>query len=849
MHLNKIIIYLLLVSCAWSQATIVGTSTLQGAATITSGGIFVPGPNDVYVAPLAGGGNDANPCTLVQPCLTPQHATAVVRGMPGGKHIVWFRGGSYYLSSVWNLTAVDSGNSTTPIIYQNFPNETPVISAGTVVPASKWTKAGACSTGTKYTATYTTADFIDNEALFYNGDRRYRPRSSSTYLTQAGSCFATSQGPSCTQLTSAINGCSVGQFTCFDRFNLNSAADANPSWHGLAKGDVIVDDFEQWTKSTLRVQSISGTQVTLTGSTFNDTQNSGFLKDHRLIFENVLEGLGPGQWYLDRSTPNPSTSNRTLMYCAAPGEDPSNTANVIEIPQQAQIVTAAGLHDVTFRGLTFTHDNWTLPQEGLGDQQGMPNVPAAMSFVNTTDVVLDSVTARNIQGWAVEFFGDGKGSSTFSNGVCTGNGSCGNQVVRSRFFDIGADPIRIGRWPCVGNHQQVADCTVADTENSVTQHNIVQDNLMAYTGQIDPTVAAGGAWIGNSHHNLVTHNEVHHTYDTAFSVGFNYGYVTPDGSLKCATTNAAPRCLAHDNEISFNWGYQSGRGVMQDVIGGAYFAAGNTTGNTALHNKFTDAIAGWHDVHGYGGDLIYMDQGSSNVTAKFNLLARATGACFNLNPSDRKNDTFPQGNVFENNILVDCGSSTSNNVNNDPAVLRRDGSGPNAVTFRNNVVSVDLVQMALMAHKGGWFPNGNASAQFAFDHNLWWNRAAGNSLAKDFITCKNSACSPFSADFNLLSGAADFNASTWNTGTRTNAADASTGEDFGSISADPQFRMKTADDYVPAVVPPGFVSFEPAEAGRVTNFMTVPTLPDAWPTFPLDPSKDWGTPVPINPGG
>ncbi|MBZ5600473.1 MAG: hypothetical protein LAN83_19395 [Acidobacteriia bacterium] len=846
MRRTKLLVYALLASCAWGQATITGTPSIQGTVTITSGTAGLPGPNDVYLAPAAQGGSDSNPCTLTQPCLTPQHASSVVRGMPGGKHVVWFRGGTYYLTSAWSLNSADSGSATTPILYQNFPNETPVISGGVAVPATSWTQAGSCGTGTKYTASYTTATFADTEALFYNGERRYRPRSSATYLTQAGSCFATSQGSSCTQLTSPINGCAVGQFTCFDRFNLNSAGDANPSWHGLAKGDIIVDDFEQWTKSTLRVQSISGTLVTLTGATFNDSQDSGFLKDHRLIFENVLESLGPGQWYLDRSTPNINTTNRTLNYCAAPGEDPTNTANVVEIPQQAKIITAAGLHDVSFRGLTFAHDNWTIPSAGLGDQQGMPNVPAAMSFVNTTNVVLDGVTARNIQGWAVEFIGDGTGASTFSAGVCTGNGSCGNSVVRSRFYDIGADPIRIGRWPCVGNHQQVTDCRVADTENSVSQHNTVQDNLMAYTGQIQPTVAAGGTWIGNSHHNLVTHNEVHHIYDTAFSVGFNYGYENQDGSLKCASVNAAPRCLAHDNEISYNWGYQSGRGVMQDVVGGAYFAAGNTTGNTALHNKFTDAIAGWHDLHGYGGDLIYMDQGSTNVTAKFNLLARATGACFNLNPSERKNDIFPQNNVFENNILVDCGSSTSNNVNTDPAVFRRDGSNPNAVTFRNNVVSVDLGHESFMAHKGGWFPNGNATGQFEFDHNLWWNRASGNRLSGDFITCKTSACSPFSADFNLLSGAANFDTSTWNTSTRTNAGDAATGEDFGSISADPQFRMNTADDYVPAVTPSGFVPFEPGDAGRITNFMTVPTLPDAWPPFLLDPNKDWGTPIPIN---
>ncbi|MBZ5706622.1 MAG: hypothetical protein LAN63_14830 [Acidobacteriia bacterium] len=836
--MKSVLVVILAAAAAWGQSVYTGTWTSTGTATSSGSSTG----SDVYLAPASQGGSDSNPCTLAQPCLSPQHGSSVIRGMPDGKHVVTLRGGTYYLTSGWVLDSGDSGSVTTPIIYQNYTGETPVISGGVLIPAASWTQSGSCRTGTKYTASYTTATYSDMESLFYNGERRYRPRSSNDYLTQAGSCFATFQSAACTLLTSGINGCAAGNYTCFDRFNLYSAGDANASWHGLGKGDIIVDDFEQWTKSTMRVQSISGTLVTLTGRTYSDAQNSGFLKDHRLFIENVYENLGPGQWYLDRSTPDISTTNRTLNYCAAPGEDPTNAANGIVIPQQPTLLVATGLHDVTFKGLTFAHDNWTIPAAGLGDQQGMPNVPAALSFVNTTNVVLDGVTARNIQGWAVEFIGDGTGSSTFSAGVCTGDGSCGNSVVRSRFYDIGADPIRIGRWPCAGNHQQVAACTVADTENSVTQHNAVQDNLMAYTGQIQPTVAAGGTWIGNSHHNLVTHNEVHHTYDIAFSIGFNYGYENQDGSLKCATTNAAPRCLAHDNEISYNWGYQSGRGVMQDVVGGAYFAAGNTSGNTALHNKFTDAIAGWHDLHGYGGDLIYMDQGSTNVVAKFNLLARATGACFNLNPSERDHDIYPQNNVFENNVLVDCGSATSNNANNDPAVIRRDGDNPYAVVFRKNVISVDLGHESFMAHRGGWYPNGNAMGYFAFDHNLWWNRASGNSLASVFMTCKTSACQPYPGNFNLWSGAADMNTSTWNVNTRTNAGDASTGEDYGSISADPQFRMNAADDYVPAVVPAGFVPFEPGDAGRLTNTLAAPALPDAWPAYLLDPNTDWGNP-------
>ena len=108
------------------------------AAPVTSG------PNtsytaDFYVSPT---GNDAWPGTLAQPFKTVDRARRAVQSrktaVTGRTITVLLRGGTYYLPFTWNFTAADSGTSTTPVLYANYPGETPVISGGTLI--KNWTQ-------------------------------------------------------------------------------------------------------------------------------------------------------------------------------------------------------------------------------------------------------------------------------------------------------------------------------------------------------------------------------------------------------------------------------------------------------------------------------------------------------------------------------------------------------------------------------------------------------------------------------------------------------------------------------------------------------------------------------------
>ena len=853
--MKTILLFFLAASAAWGQSVYSGTWTESGSATWSANS----GSTDtnVYVAPAAQGGSDSNPCTLTQPCLTPQRASTVVRGMSGGSHLVMFRGGNYFLSAPWTLNSGDSGTAATPISYQSYPGESAVVSGGRPVVSGaagtignwldlglNFNSCGASCRGWKITLDADSAHsgyWLNTEGLFYNAERRYRPRANGgNYLRIADDCFAdTSAG--------GVNGQDYVQQSCkdasgvtqpyiyFNRFHYK-ATDALPSsYYGQARGDVEVLDFQKMTMSTMRISSIDTVNkvVVLTGSTFPDPLFHGFLANHRYLIENVKESLSQaGQWYLDRCNPTCSSKAWDLYYLAdeSKGENPT-TAEVV-LTQQPSVLVATGTHDVTFSGITFAHDNWLVGTAGLGSTQGMPDVPAAVSFVGTTNVTLDGVTVRNTQGWGVEFHSAGTSSKN-------------NKVINSRLYDIGAGAIRIGNMPCLSAGQQMHNCTaIADTELNVTQSNVVTNNLIIYGGRKDPTGNGSGVWIGNSHHNSVTHNEIAYFYAGGVSVGYNYGYENKDGSLKCPTANAAPRCLAHDNDVEYNWIYEMGRGVMDD-FGGYYSAPGNATGNVFSHNKVTDITEAISDSDGYNGVGIYFDQGSTGIVAQYNLVARVSHLCINNNLSERDDDIYPQNNLIDNNILVDCGTTHTSNANHRPAVIQRNGNNPSSFTFSHNIVSVDLSTTKMMEFPGLWgcFANDGVTAvpctqRWNQNHNLWWNRAAGHSLANSFVTCRTGACPATPTCWNGTSG----NYNCMDLGTYQGAP---YNEEPGALSFDPLFRMSGADDYVPTadLTALGFTGFDPSQAGRTSNSMSAPAQGDAFPVSLLDPQNDWGTPV------
>jgi hypothetical protein len=774
--------------------------TLLGVTSGAPGGANA----DFYVAT---NGNDAwsgtlatpNPGNTDGPFASLDRARQAVRGKPGG--VVQIRAGNYFLSAPVNFSVADSGTASAPIVYENYPGETPVISGGKLI--TGWQNIS----GNVWAVSLNASAYQNFEGLFYraagalDAQRRFRPRTTQAPANDqcpsypcSGYLYSSSLNPvtSAQQSTNCSAQLSNGQWECFDQFYFN-AGDVAPSYHAMTLGDVEVLNFEYWTMSRMRLALVDTTNAIahLTGPTFHDPTTSGWYPGHRYLIENVREALNqPGQWYLDRCPDNSQlcTSPQatwTLTYLAQLGEDPA-TAEIV-VPQLSQLIVMNGASNLVFQGLTFSHDNWMPPFVGLGDVQGMPDVTAAVSVTNSQNVVFNACIFSHTQGWGVEFVGDDSGASG------------GNQVINSELYDLGAGGIRIGKWPC---KSKGPTCTGVDSDSNVPQYNLVENNVIAGGGRVQPTGIGTGVWVGNAHHNVITHNDISDYYSGAIGVGFTYGITEGTG-------------FAHDNIVSFNRVYNLGQGVTSDM-GGIYLATSATGGNLVLNNVIHDVTHNYQDPDGYGGIGVYFDQGTSNAVAHNNLVYRLSGSAAFNNLSDHITDTYPQNNVFMNNIFA-----LSRRV-----VIQRGGENPSSFSFVHNVAYYDVAKI-----QGGHWPcydvGGTNQAvpcpsRFFLDSNVYWNPSGA---AAQFIVTDPGSTTP----------AATYTLTEWQ----------GLGEDVHSVNQDPLFTSPAypADDFTLQPSSPalnlGFVVFDPSQAGRLNPVLFPPAVPIAFPLQLLDPANGY----------
>src|SRR5262249_35454535 len=152
---------------------------------------------------------------------------------------------------------------------------------------------------------------------------------------------------------------------------------------------------------------------------------------------------------------------------------------------------------VTFQGLIFEHDNFTLPPDGYSSQEIEPDISAALSFQNSQHLTFDSDIFTQIGGAGLEIISCLGGGE--SPAWCVSNNSnavtANNTIQNSAFYDIGAIGIRIGepRLP-------------VNTDANSPQFTVVQNNVVEGYGRTIPS--SFGISQGAGHDNLYTHNDV-----------------------------------------------------------------------------------------------------------------------------------------------------------------------------------------------------------------------------------------------------------------------------------------------------------------------------------------------------
>ena len=364
-------------------------------------------------------------------------------------------------------------------------------------------------------------------------------------------------------------------------------SDVRKEW--AAQQDVEVVALLSWSDFRLPIVSVDeASQVATLSQGIEQVMKE---PDARYFLENSPDFLdAPGEWYLDRE-------KHTVSYIPLPNED-MQQAN-IEAPMLQRLVSLEGdqtsgalVRNVTFRGLTFVHADWSMDAKGYVDVQAALPAPAAITTEGAENFSIDHCTIAHSGGY----------------GIWLGRASKHNQVVANEIFDMGAGGVKVG---------ETVDRRPDADKN---YDNLISDNQIHDLGSV--YAPAVGIWILQSGRNQILHNHVHDLFYTAVSVGWTWGY---GGNPSTG------------NLIAYNNLHDIGKSILSDM--GGIYTLGEQPG-TVIRNNL---------IHGvstiiYGGWGIYMDEGSSNIEIEDNIVYECKNAGFHQH--------YGRDNTLRNNIFA-----------------------------------------------------------------------------------------------------------------------------------------------------------------------------------------------------
>jgi len=582
-------------------------------------------------------------------------------GLPGPV-TVWIRQGTYRLTRPLQFTRVDSGSASTPITYEAYTGETPVFTGDQVI-ATHWRPYPG-----------------DGRIKMTHIDRVTQGRWNFNRLSINQQQAARARVPARGQTFHLVPFDRGHPIVATDPDRLLTfyarPGDINPHWSNFQ--DIEISKVTRFTNSREKLRSIdpATSLVTTAAPTMKETSSYGadYQGNDGYFLDNVFEGLTPGSWYLNRHTGD-------LYYWPRAGEAIKKEA--FAAPVVSQLLTVEGtpsafVHDLAFKGLTFTHTSNPLPAQGY---QG---------FVPVFDIPdLPAIEVRN--GDRIAFVGNTVHDVTGAGyrQLNTSNA----RVAGNRVYNTAGDGIQVGDPAEVPASPAAASIASAYANNAITD-NTVHDVGLTY-GE------SPGIIEYHQSKSLIAHNLV---------------YNTPGSGIYLRGGKAAD--AVGGSRVQYNVVHDAMQRI--DDCGGIYLI--NADPNTSIVGNVI------HDIGRYGRwyrSGIYLDVGQDAMTVRGNRVYRAmVGLMLNGGASEPVRDITITDNVFADSAWIAVAFQQDNTAN-----------ALTGITFARNVVSVqDALSKPLLI--SGITPtsrypfskpsayattNGVTTTQVRSDHNCYYN--------------------------------------------------------------------------------------------------------------------------------
>jgi hypothetical protein len=419
-----------------------------------------------------------------------------------------------------------------------------------------------------------------------------------------------------------------------------SPGDVREAW--VRDGGVELVVLQAWAQSRNQISAVDAAShvVSLAGDAFPNNSESGV----RYYIENAPEGMRPGAWRLNEQT-------GLVTYWPEAGEDAASA--MITAPRLYDLAHLEGepghpVHDIIFDGLVFAGTDWRLTGGHDMDIQAAVEVEAALQARHAQHCAVVRCRFTRLGGYAIDF----------------GHGCRDNKVVGCEMWDLGGGGVRLG------------DSDASAARAAPNSGNEVTDNHIHHIGLVH--APAVGVLALLSPNNRIAHNEIDHTFYTAISVGWSWGY-------------AETACRS--NIVEYNHLHDIGQGMLSDM--GGIYTLGLQPG-TILRNNLI------HDVRVflYGGWGLYTDEGSSGIVLESNVVYHCQSAGFHQH--------YGENNLLYNNIFA---------LNQDHQLIRTRVEPHLSFTFTNNIVYFDSGTL----FGGNWSGNG-----FTIDHNIYFDTRSGS---------------------------------------------------------------------------------------------------------------------------